>query len=468
MAQDNLLGQTLNGYEILDVVGRGGMATVYSARQISMNRVVAMKVLPRQFVDDDTYIQRFTREVSIVSQLEHRSIIPVYDYGEYERQPYIIMRYMPAGSIDSLLSAGAIPLERVLEIIRQIAPALDYAISKNVLHRDLKPSNVLLDNDGGAYLTDFGIARIVGEAGNPTITTQGVVGTPSYMSPEQAQGKPLDGRSDLYSLGVMLFEMTTGRRPFESDTPYGVAVMQVTTPPPQPRSINPHVPPSIEQVIYRAMSKNPEQRYQTAAELFSALEHAYETRDLAPKADTHPRRVFLPPQQPVMPSPPPQVIYPPPNITPAPQMQAQRAHESQWGTAAASVPVRRVRRRRAEGNVWVSLMLGATIGCAMLIALVAVVAYLLSNINEILPTVEEEPPAAFSVPSDTPPTLTPNLAENLIIPTLDATSASARETLLPPSTPTPFVPTAVPVIIEDPKPTSLPLTPTIAPIGVRP
>ena len=289
MTQDNLLGKTINGHEIVGIIGHGGMATVYRARQMSMDRIVAMKVLPRQFVDDDTYIQRFNREVNIVSRLEHRSIVPVYDHGEHDRQPYIAMRYMPAGSVDERIADGSLTLERIAEIMRQIAPALDYAHTKNVLHRDLKPSNVLLDDDGGAYLTDFGIARILGEAAGSTITTQGVVGTPAYMSPEQAQGLPLDNRSDIYSLGVMLFEMVTGRRPFESDTPYGVAVMQVTTPPPPPRQFKADVSLAIERVLFKSMEKHPDQRYQTAEALAEAF---IEALSAPPESvnDTQPRR----------------------------------------------------------------------------------------------------------------------------------------------------------------------------------
>ena len=269
----NLIGKHVNGYEIVGQVGQGGMATVYLARQHSMNRNVALKFLPGVFLNDDTYLQRFEREVNIVAQLEHRNIVPVYDYGEFDQQPYIAMRYMQAGSVEELLAEGKIPLPRVAGIIEQVASALDYAHQKGILHRDLKPSNILLDDGGGVFITDFGIARILSE-GSSNITTQGVVGTPSYMSPEQAQGEQLDGRSDVYSLGVMLFELVTGRRPFESDTPYSIAVMQVTTQPPAPRDIEPGVSLALEKVILRALSKSPAERYASAGELAAALRRA--------------------------------------------------------------------------------------------------------------------------------------------------------------------------------------------------
>src|SRR5664279_840029 len=203
---DDLIGRKIGGYEILELIGHGGMATVYRARQISMNRIVAVKVLPRQFLSDETYMQRFNREVKIVSELEHRSIVPVHDYGVAEEQPYIVMRYMSGGSVDDLLREGALDLDEIVHIVEQIAPALDYAHGKGLLHRDLKPSNILMDDNGDAYLTDFGIARLMTDMSTATLTTKGVVGTPSYMSPEQAQGQTLDHRSHLCSLGATLFE----------------------------------------------------------------------------------------------------------------------------------------------------------------------------------------------------------------------------------------------------------------------
>ncbi len=268
---DQLLGRNFGGYEILEEIGRGGMAVVYKARQISMNRIVALKVLPRQFVHDKTFRARFEREVSIVAKLEHRAIVPVHDYGEIDELPFIVMRYMDSGSVDDLLVQGPLDPALVERIVLQIADGLDYAHSKGVLHRDLKPSNILLDEAGDAYLTDFGIAHLTGSS---QITTEGVVGTPAYMSPEQAQGLRLDGRSDVYGLAVVTFEMLAGRRPYESETPYGIAVMHVTAPVPSAREVNPRLAPTIDHVLQRGMAKNRAERYQTAHEFAAALSRA--------------------------------------------------------------------------------------------------------------------------------------------------------------------------------------------------
>ncbi len=269
------IGTIVGGYQILDIVGQGGMATVYRAHQLSMDRDVALKVLPRHLLRQANSLERFKQEANIIARLEHRAIVPVHDYGEHDGLPYIVMRYMDGGSVAELLLHGALSPQRALHIVEQIAPALDYAHQKGVLHRDLKPSNILLDASGDAYITDFGIARILGENA-PSLTTSGVVGTPSYMSPEQAQGHELDGRSDVYALGVVLFEMLTGQRPFEGETPYSVAVKHVTEPPPSACKLNPNLPPSVEHVLYKALEKDPDRRYQTAAELAQALRHALE------------------------------------------------------------------------------------------------------------------------------------------------------------------------------------------------
>jgi len=385
---DELLGQTIGGYEILDVIGHGGMATVYRAHQVSMNRTVALKVLPRLFLHDDTYLQRFNREVKIIAKLEHRNIVPVHDYGEFDGQPYIVMRYMAGGSVDDMLAYGPLPVEHITSIMSQIAPALDYAHSKNVLHRDIKPSNVLMDDDGGAYLTDFGIARILGDPSNVSITTQGVVGTPSYMSPEQAQGHDIDGRSDVYSLGVMLFEMATGRRPFESDTPYSIAVMQVTQQPPAPRSINPEILPAFEQVIYRAMSKRREDRYANAVQFADALQKAA-TQNVSEiyMIDTEPGGVRLPHDDP--PVTPPPIYYPP-------------------SQPSGSLPPVRKRRFRVT-NLLLSISIGGAIGCGLLVVLVAIAALLIANADREAQLLDQTltSTAATAIATVDGPTITP-------------------------------------------------------------
>lgn len=370
---DDLIGKTIGGYEILEVIGRGGMATVYRAQQISMNRVVAVKVLPEKFMNDDTYLQRFTQEVAIVAKLEHRNIVPVYDYGEQNGQPYIAMRYMSGGSVDDRLNDGPLELEYILDIFEQVAPALDYAHTKNVLHRDLKPSNILLDDDGGAYITDFGIARVLGEQQSKGITTQGVVGTPSYMSPEQAQGHPLDGRSDVYAMGIMLFELATGKRPFESDTPYGIAVLQVTTPPPSPRTYNPQLSFAVEEVIFRALRKKPEDRYANAVALAEGLRKAL-NKQVMNLHDTQPnfQRPQPPPQQ-VMSVP----LSPPAQVPPA--LYNVQAVPPVTPSSGYIGPVRR--RRPRPANIWVSAAVGGLLGCGVLAVLALIVLIVISTIN---------------------------------------------------------------------------------------
>jgi serine/threonine protein kinase len=411
MAQD-LIGKRIGGCEIISIVGRGGMAVVYRAHQISMNRPVAIKILPRQFVDDETYMQRFEREVRIVAQLEHRNIVPVHDYGEHEGQPYIVMRYMDDGSIDDLIRQHRrLPLPLVINYISQVAPALDYAHSKGVLHRDLKPSNILLDDDGGAYLTDFGIALLMNDTGRG-LTVQGVIGTPSYMSPEQAQGKPLDARSDVYALGVTIFEMVTGTRPFDGDTPYSIAVAQVTQPPPHPRRINPALPAAVEQVILKAMSKRPEERYPNAIALADALAAAggMNTPQADPLLDTLPNPVLAsvnttvpgsPNIQPIQPSPtagvPTIPPIPPAVFTPASAFDAARPR-------SVIAPV-------------TGALFGAGIGCLLLV-LLAGAALLLLNLPAVsvavatpVPTI---PPASGALTTATPAAAAPTSAERIV------------------------------------------------------
>lgn len=470
---DDLIGKQLGGYEILDRIDQGGMATVYRARQTSMNRTVALKILPRHFMRDDTYLRRFEREVEIIAQLEHRNIVPVYDYGEHDSQPFIAMRYMPAGSVNDLIESGPISMERALDIIQQVAPALDYAHTKNILHRDLKPSNILLDENGDAYLTDFGIARILGMEGKgTTITTQGVVGTPSYMSPEQAQGKSMDARSDIYSLGVMLFEMLTGRRPFENDTPYGIAVMQVTTPPPSPRVINPQLTAAIEQVVLKSLKKKPENRYNTAVELAQTFKLAVERPDSV--HDTEPRNISTQPaldatqpsaaqpniaQGQTVPSSPaqsPSVAAPQPQPMPPPSSYQPAAYPHTGSGSMQRIPHNTSRpmqpiRKQRSGNIWFSMLIGMVIGCGLLSVLVVAV---LLTLDDLFSDAADDPVASESRPA------------------AELTGDAARQTLVPGAAFNNFDEDTTPVFenataIPSRTPTAEP-TESMAPVGERP
>jgi tRNA A-37 threonylcarbamoyl transferase component Bud32 len=265
-----MIGEQIGEYELIEVIGQGGMATVYRAYQPSFDRYVAIKVLPRQVSEDPTFLKRFRHEARMIARLEHRSILPVYASGEYDGSPYIVMRLLEAGSLRRRMFFAQLEPHTIARIIRQIAEALDYAHSRGVVHRDLKPSNILLDEHDNAYLSDFGIAKILGM---PTqITSKGVVGTPSYMSPEQCQGKSATPASDIYALGTILYELVTGRLPYEADSPLAVMYMQVKSPVPSVRDVNPALPAAIDRVIRRALAKKAADRYPTAVSLAADFE----------------------------------------------------------------------------------------------------------------------------------------------------------------------------------------------------
>lgn len=277
---DELLGRTLGQFEIIEEIGRGGMATVYRARQLSMGRVVAVKVLPRHLMHDPSFYERFEREVEVITQLEHPHILPIYDYGQVDDIPYIAMRYLGGGSLDQRLRRGLPALTEIIKPLRQIAQALDHAHSQGIIHRDLKPGNIMLDEGGNAYLSDFGIARVLGSQ----LTGSLIVGTPAYMSPEQANGLPLDGRSDIYALGVVVFEMITGHGPFEAETPMAMLLKHLNEPVPSLLGYRSDIAPQVDQVVQRATAKDPDERYPSATQMIDSLEAALQGRpvDITP------------------------------------------------------------------------------------------------------------------------------------------------------------------------------------------
>jgi serine/threonine protein kinase len=258
-------------YEIKTEIGRGGMATVYRAYDPRFDREVAIKVLPSELLHvDPEFRLRFEREIKIIARLEHSSIVPVYDVGQSDSQPYFVMRYMGGGSLSDRISAGVMDVEEAARILSTIALGLDEAHSKGIVHRDIKPSNILFDTGNNPYLSDFGIAKL-SQTQTTDMTGSGMIGTPAYMAPEQAQGDEIDGRADLYSLGIVLFEMLTGKQPYEANTPLGIALKHINDPVPRILTANPNLPAGMEALIQKAMAKNKNDRYPTADDMTRAL-----------------------------------------------------------------------------------------------------------------------------------------------------------------------------------------------------
>ncbi len=262
--------QKIGRYEIKSELGRGGMATVYKAYDPRFEREVALKVLPREMLHDDQFRVRFEREAKTIALLEHPSIVPVYDVGEEDGQPYFVMRCMTGGSLADMLEKGPLSLKESAKIMSRIAGGLDDAHIKGIVHRDLKPGNILFDRGGEPYVSDFGIAKMTQSQG-VTVTGGAIIGTPAYMSPEQAQGEKVDGRSDVYALGVILFEMLSGQQPYQATTPMAVVVKHITEPVPHILDVRKDLPTDVELIIEKAMAKNVDERFATAGEFAAAL-----------------------------------------------------------------------------------------------------------------------------------------------------------------------------------------------------
>ncbi|MBN1661818.1 MAG: serine/threonine protein kinase [Anaerolineae bacterium] len=267
----SLIGETLGQYRIVDEIGSGGMATVYKAHQPSLDRHVAIKILAAKLAKDDVVRQRFDREAKAVAAMSHPHILPVYDFGDQDGLLYIVSELVGGGTLKERLGQQLDP-RVAARVAHDIALALEYAHRQGIIHRDVKPANILITRDGRALLSDFGVAKIVANTQHTETGTS--LGTPAYMSPEQGRGESIDHRSDIYSLGIILFEMLVGHAPFQGDTPLGILYKQAFAPVASPRELNPKIPRRLEKVVLKALAKEPGERYRSAREMAQALAQA--------------------------------------------------------------------------------------------------------------------------------------------------------------------------------------------------
>lgn len=299
----SLIGQSLGPYQVVELIGQGAMATVYKAYQPESERYVAVKVPSPEYAQEPNFIEAFIHEAQIIARLNHPHVLPFYDFSEHANTRYMVTKYVPSSLADRL--GQPIPLPKTLDYIEQIATALDYCHAQHILHCDVKPKNILVDEQDQLYLTDFGLARTMGP-GQLTHASNGAYkhgwhlpvdiwpavyalkfivgelltghipysGTPEYISPEQGRGAPVDLRTDVYSLGIILFEMLIGQVPYRADTDELTVLKHITHPVPHPSQINPQVSEGVDQVVVKALAKDPDHRFSSAGELALALGQA--------------------------------------------------------------------------------------------------------------------------------------------------------------------------------------------------
>jgi eukaryotic-like serine/threonine-protein kinase len=456
-AVTTLIGRQLGRYQIEEPIGRGGMARVYKALDTSLRRLVALKVLAPQLSIDPEFIQRFEREAVTAANLRHPSIVTVYDVGEHDGLHYIAMELVRGLSLHVIVrQRGALGLSFATGILTPLCQALDYAHSKGAVHRDIKPHNVLIDLDGRVLLTDFGIAQ-VSEPGEERLTRTGMfMGTPEYISPEQARGEPVDGCSDLYSLGIVAYEVLTGRVPFAGATPQLIVAHANNLPPP-PSLIDPSLPKALDAVLDKALAKQPRDRYQEAARFADELQRIArrtgqasatmaQIAELARAVDaTELQRPSVPPL--------PDPLQPPPGSSLPPTMRGPtpvRPFEP-LGNGGPTVGGSTLARDDQDEPLLPEQPERRRLPLLLLLPIIALFVALLIMVLR-------DPQSAPAAPTAAP------TAENILPPPSDPIETAAPTQLLPTAAPTPApteAPTPAPT--EAPTPTLPPLAPTVQP-----
>jgi serine/threonine protein kinase len=424
MSEVDLIGKQIGQYKITWLIGQGGMATVYRATQPGVDRLVAIKVMSAELGRDPQFTERFKREARTIAKLEHPHILPAIEFGQQDDFLYLVMRLVDGGSLDDKIHKNTLTIARTSEILNQIGPALDYAHRRGIVHRDLKPNNVLLDRDGNAYLADFGLASMP-NAGSSLTTTGMVLGTPTYMSPEQWRGETVDSRADVYALGIMLYEMITGTVPFRADTVFGLMHKHLDAEVPSVASHRTDIPEvvsaRIDEIIAKAMAKKPGQRYASAGDLtadFAPLSGAPSNRPQAIQAPPPtPTLRFEPPPSPVIPSPQPKLDA----FRAQPQAISKNPTSSQNSSLVVAALVGLLLIGVA-GAIFMLMPKPSTIGIPTLMSLE-------QNVNSLVIVTRE--PLKTLTPTPTP---------------LETATPFASATRLPSSTPVPatIVPTKLP------------------------
>ncbi len=468
-------GANAGPYRIVEPLGRGGMASVYKAYEAALDRYVALKVLPREFLHDPGFAKRFDLEAKAIARLEHPNIVPIYAYAieQDEGIPWMAMRLVDGGSLSQLIKRGGIPFPRAVAILRGVADALDYAHGKGIVHRDVKPQNVLLDAAGRVYLADFGIAKMVESSGGLTATGM-ITGTPHYMAPEQATGKRIGPAVDVYALGIMAYEMFTGAKPFDADTPVAILMKHMQDPLPIPPASA--LPEALLRPLLKCTAKKAEDRWPSAGAFASALEAALTAPTAAidamptvevprPSGPTVPVRTAVSAPTAPVPRPTQRTAAPPISTATAPAASAPPVASPATSAPAPSLP--RTPARAGVPAVW----LGVAAVAVLLIAAGAAVLWLRGSGPTPAPSPEArlatpEQPRTQAAPTPSQPTPEPStpaaVRSSPAVPTpspVPAATATARSSA---AVPIPQRTVAVATPVTTPAPTAAP-TPVPAP-----